>query len=137
MGRNRQQRNPSRRKSIPDQMADYRRSLRQRPVSATEDSQPDFDTDSTDYSPPSNTPPPKEKAAPSPKLHNTHLWIGIASGVLAILVMFGGAVYKFASLSKGLENVEKNVSDNKKELQDRIDKVTDRIDKFFSKEQKK
>ncbi|MDP2217499.1 MAG: hypothetical protein Q8J68_09455 [Methanolobus sp.] len=132
---------------MPEQMADYRRSLRQRPVSATEETTYDFDADSTDYTPPSTTPPPKE-TAPSPKLHKTNLWVGIAVGVLTIMVVFGGVVYNFASLSKGLETVEKNVSENKKELQDRIDKsveelrkdirqVNDRIDKYFSKEQRR
>lgn len=135
--------NPARRKSMTNQMADYQRNLRQRPVSATKEAQSLLDTDSTDYTPPSNIPPPREVAA-SPKLHITNLWIGIAAGLVSLLLTFGGLFYKFGSLSNTVDTLEKNIRESKKELYERINKseeelrrdirqVNDRIDKYYQK----
>lgn len=127
---------------MPEQIADYRKNLRQRLVSGTKETESTFDIESTDYAPPLSTPPPKEQTAPH-RLVNFSLYIGIGVGILTLLTVIAGSVYKFASVEKGMENLEKNVSANKSELKEMINKsedelrkdinrINDRIDGYYS-----
>lgn len=141
MNNSRYKKNPARRKSIPEQIADYKKNIRQRPVSGTKETESTFDFESTDYVPPSSTPPPKEQTPH--RLGNLNLYIGIIVGILTVLTVIVGTVYKFASVEKGMENLEKNVSANKGELKEMIiksedelrkdiNRINDRIDGYYS-----
>lgn len=131
--------NLPRRKTRVEERLDYRKQLAAKEVSSTLEQETPLlgEMNATDKSPSLREEPiTKESESKGKLLRSSHI-IGIIVGVLTVLTIVCGGVYKFAVLNEGINHLKSDIKELKQTVNEKINRLEERIDKYISKEKSK
>jgi HAMP domain-containing protein len=136
---NKKGKNLPRRKTRIEERSDYRKQLAAKQVSSTSEQEIPIlgEINATDKIPSSKEEAFTKGSESKGKLIKTSYIISIIVGVLTVLTILSGGVYKFGVLNESINHLKSDIKELKQTINEKINRLEERIDKYISKEKSK